>query len=375
MKTKRIVLILLIVLISRSGTFGQAVLKPAIDSQEKPFNIIMMIGDGMGLSQLSSAYYFGDREPNFSRFPVIGLSKINSSTHKITDSAAGATAFSCGIKTYNNSIAMGLDSTAVKTILEELSEIGWNTGVVSTSSITHATPGSFYAHATDRSMEEEIARQLVYSDVDFVAGGGYKWFINRTDSINYSDSLMAHGFVLDTNSINTPWTGGNKRPIYLLAADGLTPKHKGRDEFLTEATQKAIDHLSAKGKSFFLMVEGSQIDWGGHNNDGEYVIQEVLDFDKSIGAVLDFAAAQGNTLVIVTADHETGGFTMASERKTGAFKRVYDDYDSIVPSFSTGGHSCTMVPVLSYGPKAEQLGSIFENIHIHAVIKKACGLK
>ena len=226
----------------------------------------------MGLSQMSTAYFFGEGEPNFSRFPVVGLSKTRSGSHKITDSAAGATAFSCGKKTYNGAIGVDMDSSAVETIIETLSAQGWNTGVVSTSSVTHATPGSFYAHVDSRAKQEEIARQLVYSDVDFVAGGGHKWLLNRLDSLSYLDSLEAQNWVLDTNSIDTEWTGGDKKPIYLTAPDGLIAKHNGRDDFLLKASKKAIDHLDAKEEPFFLIMEGSQIDWGGHANDGEYII-------------------------------------------------------------------------------------------------------
>lgn len=345
------------------------------DNQNEPLNIIFLVGDGMGLSQMSSAYFFGKSEPNFSRFPIVGLSKTTSGSHKITDSAAGATAFSCGIKTYNGAIGVDMDTNAVKTIFEELSEHGWNTGVVSTSSITHATPASFFAHTAGRHMQEEIARQLVYSDVDFFAGGGHQWFLNRSDSVNYADSLLAQGFVLDTNSINTPWNGGDKKPAYLLAADGLTPKHQGRDEFLTEATQKAIDHLSSKEASFFLVIEGSQIDWGGHANVGEYIIEEVLDFDRAVGAALDFAEQHGNTLVVVTADHETGGFTLSGEKKQGPYRQIYNDYDEVVTTFSTGGHSCTMVPVLASGNEATRLQGIYENTHIYNVFKQVAGLE
>ncbi len=340
-----------------------------------PLNIIFLVGDGMGLSQMSSAYFFGDGEPNFSRFPIVGLSNTRSGSHKITDSAAGATAFSCGKKTYNGAIGVDIDTNEAVTIIEELSGKGWNTGVVSTSSITHATPGSFYAHVASRGMQEEIARHLVYSDVDFFAGGGHKWFFNRSDSLNYWDSLVVQGFWPDTSSLSSEWTGGEKKPAYLLAPDGLTPKHKGRDNFLPKATEKALDHLSQKSEPFFLVIEGSQIDWGGHANDGEYIIQEVLDFDRAIGVALDFAQEHGNTLVVVTADHETGGFTMASEKKEGPFKRVYSDYNSIVTTFSTGGHSCTMVPVLAYGPDSERFSGIYQNTNIHTLFRTISGLE
>ena len=360
--------ILLFVLI---GCASEEVVQSAEEtSKQQKLNIIFLIGDGMGLSQMSSAYFFGEGEPNFSRFPVVGLSKTPSGSHKITDSAAGATAFSCGKKTYNGAIGVDMDTSTVETIIEELSSKGWNTGVVSTSSITHATPASFFAHVSSRMMQEEIAKQLSYSEIDFFAGGGYKWFCNRSDSLNYADTLAANGFILDTNSIDTQWEGGDKKPAYLLAPDGLIPKHMGRDDFLPNATYRAIEHLSAKESPFFLVVEGSQIDWGGHANVGDYVIEEVLDFDKAVGVALDYAVQQGNTLVVVTADHETGGFTMASELKIGPYKTMYSDYNSIVPEFSTGGHSSTMVPVLSYGPKAHLFNGIYENTKIHTLFRE-----
>lgn len=340
-----------------------------LPSKKKRPNIIFMVGDGMGLAQMSSAYLYKTEEPNFSRFPVVGLIKTTSGSHKITDSAAGATAFSCGKKTYNGAIGVDMDTTAAKTIVEELSEHGWNTGIISTSSITHATPASFYAHVPSRMHQEEIARQLVYSDVDFFAGGGFKWFLNRTDSVNYGDSLINNGFILDTNSMEGSIPEG-KKPAYLFEPDGLPGKHLGRDDFLSRATQRALDHLSDSEDPFFLLIEGSQIDWGGHANNGEYIIEEVKDFDNAIGTVLDFAAADSNTLVVVTADHETGGFTLSSETKVGPYKSIYSDYNSVVSTFSTGGHSYAMVPVLAFGADAAMFSGIYENTEIHSKFRK-----
>ena len=340
-----------------------------INSINNKCNIIFLVGDGMGLSQLSSAYYYGEKEPNFSRFPFIGLSKTRSGSHKITDSAAGATAFSTGKKTYNGAIGVDMDTNAVETITEELANNDWSIGLVSTSSITHATPASFYSHVPNRIMQQKIAKDLVYSDVDFFAGGGYSWFINRTDSVNYFDTLVHRGYFIDTNSVFTQADNNQSKLAYLLAPDGLQPKHLGRDNFLTDATNRAIEFLDAKEEPFFLMIEGSQIDWGGHANISEYVIQEVLDFDLAVGAALDYAHKQGNTLVVVTADHETGGFSMASEQKIGPFMTITRDYNTLTPVFSTGGHSCTMVPVLAAGPYAEKFCGIYENTKIYSIFQ------
>jgi alkaline phosphatase len=340
---------------------------------QTPSNIIFLVGDGMGLSQVSSAYYFGEGEPNFSRFTTIGLSKTSSGSHKITDSGAGANAFSTGQKTYNGSIAVDMDTLPLRTITEELSDKGWSVGLVATSSITHATPAAFYAHVKNRRMEDEIATYLLNSKVDFFAGGGQKFFFKRKDRINYFPLLQEKGFVMDTTSLNVPITDYTKRYGYLLAYDGLPPAPE-RGSFLLDASKKAIDYLSNKQQPFFLMIEGSQIDWAGHNNEADYLVQEVLDFDKVIGYVLDYAQKQGNTLVVVTADHETGGFTLSGERKTGPYAKVYDDYNSVKPTFSTGGHSGAMVPVFAYGTQSHLFGGVFENTKIYELFRIVSGL-
>ncbi len=126
-------------------------------------NIILLIGDGMGLSELSAAYYYGDSKSNFSRFNEIGLINTSSAKHKITDSGAGGTAFSCGVKTFNGAIGVNSDSVSTPNIVEVLSKINYNTGVISTSAITHATPACFYAHVVNRGRQNDIAMQLVNS--------------------------------------------------------------------------------------------------------------------------------------------------------------------------------------------------------------------
>jgi alkaline phosphatase len=166
-----------------------------------PPNIIFLVGDGMGLSQVSSAYYFGEGEPNFSRFKNIGLSKTSSASHKITDSGAGANAFSTGKKTYNGSIGVDMDTLPLRTITEELSDRGWSVGMISTSSITHATPAAFFAHVKSRKMEETIALHLINSKVDFFAGSGQNHFYFRSDSLNCTPLFAQKGWVVDTHSL------------------------------------------------------------------------------------------------------------------------------------------------------------------------------
>lgn len=333
--------------------------------QDAP-NVIFMIGDGMGLSQMSSALFAGTGQPQYLRFPVVGLSQTSSSSHKITDSAAGATAFSCGVKTYNGAIGVGPDSLALETILECLEKQGWNSGLVATSSITHATPASYYAHVDSRRKEFIIAEQLLSSPVDFVAGGGQEFFFSRMDKRNLYPAFADANFLLDTQQLQRPQQWDlEKRYAYLLAKDGMPRMLDGRGDFLPQATEMALSYLSAKGAPFFLMIEGSQIDWGGHANDGDYVLSEMLDFDAAMGKVLDFAAADGNTIVVVTADHECGGFALVSEEVEVPFRGKQRDYDSLRYAFNSGGHSATMVPVLAYGPEAESFGGIYQNTALY----------
>ena len=333
----------------------------------KAKNVILLIGDGTGLSQISSAFYFKKTRPNYARFKHIGLINTSSSREDITDSAAGATAFASGIKTYNGAVGVADDSTEVKTLVEIVSRRHIKTGVISTSSIQHATPASFYAHAINRGLYEDIAADIVVSDIDFFAGGGTKFFNKRKDGKNLLEELKAKGFEIDTTALGD--FAGIKQYSkmgYLLAENHMDPVAKGRGDFLPKATELGIQFLNkdADNSNFFVMIEGSQIDWGGHANDAEYLISELIDFDDAIGKALDFAEKDGNTLVIVTADHETGGFTLASTLKKTEDGKSYSDYNEITGTFSTNGHSATLIPVFAYGPGSEAFSGVYENTEI-----------
>ena len=364
------------------ASFATAQAQPE-DTKPPARNVILLIGDGMGLTQVSTAFYYSDSVPNFERFPITGLIKTSSSSHKITDSAAGATAFSAGVSTYNGAIGVDTAQQSVPTLVEILSADSLSTGVVSTSSITHATPASFYAHVDVRSEQDEIAAQLLTSDVDFFAGGGTDFFVKRKDQANYYDSLVQYGFVVDTTQLVVDSISSldqhygylidsvpslDQRYGYLLAPDGMPRMLDGRGDFLPQATQMALDYLSQDEDGFFLMVEGSQIDWGGHANDAEYIITETLDFDKTLGVALDFAERESNTLVIVTADHETGGFALSS---AGEKDGTGSDYDTLNGTFSTGGHTATLIPVFAYGPGSEAFSGIYQNTQIFRKIMQA----
>tara|TARA_B100000795_G_scaffold91023_1_gene66333 strand:+ start:30350 stop:31453 length:1104 start_codon:yes stop_codon:yes gene_type:complete len=335
-----------------SITLGCGSSKVNSQASKKPKNIILLIGDGMGLSQVSASYFYKDTTPNFERFNTIGLIKTSAADALVCDSAASATAYATGVTTYNGAIAVDMQKQPVATIIEKITPKNISTGIISTSSIVHATPASFYAHESSRKSYDEIASYLPNSNIDFIAGGG-KQFLDknkREDKRDIFQELIDKGYSVETK--NLPKVASEKKQAIFLADDGMLKMLEGRGDFLPSATKIALEKLSKNENGFFLMVEGAQIDWGGHSNEAEYLISELIDFDNTIGVALDFAANNGETLVIVTADHETGGFTLAADG---------GNYNKIKPMFSTGGHSATMIPIFAEGPGQEDFGGIYKN--------------
>ncbi|PTB93628.1 alkaline phosphatase [Marivirga lumbricoides] len=370
MKNNSILIVIAIALfqMSCSSNAKKEATKPT-DEQE-PLSVILMIGDGMGIAQVSTAFYFGDKAPNFKRFEVIGLHNSTSTSHKITDSASGATAFSIGEKTYKRAIGVAQDTVAKETILERLQKQGYQTGLISLTTITHATPASFYAHVKDRDMHEQIAEQLSSANIDFLAGGGKKYFNQRTDGNNLFDELTRNNYNLDTLALSTAI--GDKRNAFIIAEEGLPSKIEGRDDFLKKASLKALDYFDENKKPFFLMIEGSYIDWGGHAEDADMVIEEVRDFDETIGAVMDYVETHPNTLLIVTADHETGGMSVGKfyeeDSITGEKKEIPE---KVALYFNTDQHSGELIPVMAKGKGAQNFQGIYENNEIYHKILKA----
>ena len=346
---------------SRAGA-ERSVAPSAATSTARPRNVVLMIGDGMGLTQITAALYANGNEIAFERMPVVGLHKSYSSDNLITDSAAGATAFSCGEKTYNGAIGVlpDADTTACYTILERAEDAGMPTGLVATSTIVHATPAAFYAHVASRRQYPEIAAQLASSGVDFFVGGGQEFFSRRDDGRDLLAEMHTGGRRVDSYFDKT---AADLLPDaatsygYLSADADPLPFSGGRD-YLPRATALALDYLAARDTAaagFFLMVEGSQIDWGGHANDSEYIIAETREFADVVGQVLDFAAADGETLVVVTADHETGGYAI----NTGS------TMTQIEGAFTSDYHTADLIPVFAFGPGAEAFAGIYENTAVH----------
>ncbi len=340
----------------QSGTPGQAK------------NIILLIGDGMGLAQVSAALYSNNNKLNLEQFSNIGLHKPYSASDLITDSAAGATAFACGIKTYNGSIGMDMDTVPCYSIVEEMKSRGYATGLVASSTIVHATPAAFVAHNPLRVFYEAIALDFLNADIDLFIGGGKRYFDRRDeDERNLYHELQKKGYIVSNYSVEelknlTPTT---KRPFVYFTADKHPLTYAAGRDYLPEATGFATYFLQRRSsKGFFLMVEGSQIDWGGHSNDGSLVIEETLDFDRAVGEALRFAKKDGETLVIVTGDHESGGLAINPGSRMNELKTA----------FTTNGHTAALIPVFAYGPSSEIFAGIYENTEIYFKMRQALGI-
>ncbi len=322
-------------------------------------NVIFLIGDGMGLAQ---AYAAMDASPEplvFERAQYVGLAKTFSASSKVTDSAASGTALATGTKTYNGAISVDVDKKPLKTILEKAEDKGLATGIIATYEITNATPAVFIAHNASRKNEEDIAADFLKTDVDVFIGGGRDKFAKRSDGDNLIPKLEAKGYQVvykmeDAQKIT-------KGKIAGLMADRHMPSMaQGRGDYLPQATALALQVLKNNSpKGFFIMIEGSMIDGGGHANDAEKIISETLDFANAVKVAFDFADKNPGTLVVVTADHETGGLSLPA--KSGGKELGYE--------FGTKSHSGIMVPVYAYGAGSQNFTGIMDNTDLN---KRMC---
>ncbi|MDY6800382.1 MAG: alkaline phosphatase [Bacteroidota bacterium] len=334
-------------------------------SDKKVKNVILLIGDGMSVTHLYAAMTVSESPLYLERFKYTGLQKTYSASDYITDSGAAGTALATGEKTKNGHISCDSQGNPFKSILKYAEDVNLATGLVSTSSILHATPAAFIANNTDRNNYQEIALDFLKTDIDIFIGGGKKDFEDREDGLNLIDSLINKKYQVATTIDEIDISNYQKFAVF--TAEKHNPEYRnGRGDMLPNATEKAIDVLSKNENGFFMMVEGSQIDWGGHDNDIDYIITELLDFDRAVGKALEFAEKDGETLVIVTSDHETGGLTLVGGNMNNK---------TIEVNFSTDYHTADMVPVFAYGPGAEEFIGIYENTAIFHKMMQALGLE
>ncbi|WP_346356017.1 alkaline phosphatase [Azotosporobacter soli] len=306
---------------------------------ERPKYVFYLIGDGMGQSHrtiatiaknnIGSAPKGQALKPlTMDSFPVIGMNTTQSYDQLVTDSAAAGTALACGVKTDNKSIGQTPDGKRLKSVLEGARDNGWSTGLVTTTRITHATPAAFAAHIDHRDKEDQIAAQLVDSGVNVLLGGGERFFLpqsakgsKRKDERNLYDELKAKNYnVLNTadalRNFKPSGNPANDKLIGLYNNSHLTwdiDRDPAKEPSLAELTQKAVDVLSENNNGFFLMVEGGRIDHAAHQHDAAGIIKDTLAFDDAVTVAYNFYLKHPKeTLILVVADHETGGLGLGT---------------------------------------------------------------
>lgn len=314
------------------------------DSNTAPMNVILMIGDGNGLAQISSAMIANHGALTLNGIKNIGLVKTNSADNLITDSAAGATAMATGLKTNNRAIGVNPKGEKLNNLIEILSKKNFNTAIVTTDAIYGATPASFYAHRIERDDTQGILNDLKDSSLNFFIAGGKQ----EEKSINSKFITKNLDDFMDVNQPTAVYFGDNKMPAIA----------NGRADFFLKSIKKSLEALSAKNTPFFLLVEGAQIDNGGHSNSIADIVEELVDFDQAVAEALRFADKTKNTLVIITADHETSGLGIVGGN---------EDLGIVQADFLTIDHTGIMVPIFAYGPGAQNFNGTYHN---NAIFKK-----
>ena len=304
--------------------------------------VFFFIGDGMGLNQVNTTeMYLGEQEGRigiepltFASFPVAGMATTFSATNSITDSAAGGTALATGSKTYNGAIGVNTDKETVMSVAERAKRSGKKVGVTTSVSVDHATPASFYAHQVDRNMYYEIAQDMLKANFDFYAGGGFlkpNTTFDGKEAPSIFPQIEEAGYTLVRGVEEYKAKCDDADKMVLIQKEGADPSclpyaidRKEGDLTLKQITESAIDFLTKdNNKGFFLMVEGGKIDWACHNNDVATAVQEVLDLDEAVKVAYEFYQKHPKeTLIVITADHETGGLGLGYDGYTLALKSL-----------------------------------------------------
>lgn len=325
-------------------------------NSSKPRNIIILIGDGMGLPQVSASVLSMKNDP-FKKFKHIGLMNTCSVDKLVTDSAAGATAFASGKRTSNARLGIDAEGKHLENIFEIAKKKKKSTGVIATSSLTNATPAGFMVHNDSRHKQFEIAEQISKSNTDILIGAGTHYFLpkalggTRDDGKNIADTMKNMGYHVITDSTqinNLP----DKNKLLALLGSYQLPKGEERNYNLGELTKHAIKSLNKNKKGFVLMVEGSRIDWASDSNDRDYFYSEQIDFNNAINEAINFASKDKNTLVIVLADHDTGAMGIRTNDTNS---------EKLGMVWATKSHTANLVGVFSFGPASSKFIGFQEN--------------
>ena len=345
------------------STIATFLLTISVASAQEVKNIIYLIGDGMGLSSTTMMMVEAGYEATiFDQAEKIALQKTDSADNRVTDSAASGTALATGFKTNNTFVGCTPDGVAVESLMDVAKAQGKATGVVVTTYFQHATPAAFYAHTESRHNYHIITEQLVNSTLDVAIGGGMGHFKER-----YKDeakSIIANsGFALVEELSALENQNGDSRTLALLA-DWEVGSNSGT--YLADATREALRLLEIRGaeEGFVLMVEGSLIDGMGHANNAEAQKIEMQGFMGAIEVAVEYAKSHEGTLVVVTADHETGGLSIVSADANFNLSEQGVEY-----RWTTNGHSGAMIPIYLYGTAHESINGIVENTDIAKILK------
>ena len=327
-----------------------------------PKNVIVMIGDGMGLEQLSAAWVANRGALNVDAMPYVGLQRTWCLNRLITDSAAAGTALATGNKTNKGMIATLPEGAELASMLDKAQQVGKRTGVVVVCRLNDATPATFCCNNPDRDDAEEITADYLDCGVDYIAGGGMKyWRDERTDSRDIFAEIGEKGY--NTYEKVEELMEATSLPVAAVLAPLELPSALSgeRGDMFRNMTSKALEMLSKDNKEgFVMMVEGSCIDDWLHANRADAAVEEILDFDRVVGDVLRWAEQDGETLVVVTADHATGAMTLVDgDIATGR----------VDVHFANEGHNGIMVPYFAYGAGAERFDGTMENEELSRLIQ------
>lgn len=324
---------------------------------KKVKNIILFIPDGTSLPQYYAAFTANKGKLNVFNMKSTGLSKTNSSNAYITDSAPGSTAFATGVKTNNTFVGVDHMGKALTQIPDIIVERGMVSGLISTGDVTDATPADFYAHSDNRNSSEPILKDFAASKTKILIGGPTSG-LSQENLLKFKESKI--DLYQDLKSVN-------KIANRTLVIDPLASQRVSqRGNWLADAFDLTLNNLKDNTKGFFMMVEASQTDGGGHSNNIEQLVTELLDFDHVVGKAMKFADENKETLVIVVGDHETGGLTLLD----GSLKEGW-----IFGNFSTNDHTSIPSSVFAYGPNSKEFTGLFENTEIFTKIMEAYGIR
>lgn len=326
---------------------------------KKVKNVVLMIGDGMSLMDVYAGWVANRGQLWLNNAQYTGLSETQCANKLITDSGAGGTALATGHKTNYHSVGVGVDGKPLESLITLAKRKGKDAGMAVTCRLWDATPADFCCHNIDRENEQDLVADYVESNVDYVFGGGAKYFTSRDDGRNIFDELEAKGYhIAKTWEDLKNW---NTSRVFCVPYEVDTPLPDERGDLLARATIKGMNLMNQNKNGFFMMVEGSQLDDYGHFNQLDMLMKELHDFDRTVGEVMKWAANDGQTLVVVTADHETGGLTLHG----GSIEE-----GRIEAKFASNGHTGVMVPVYAFGPGAELFSGFMDNTDIFWKIKK-----